>query len=112
MYAIEVQGKSVPLGAKGFLADPQMWDESVAEAMAAEDGLTLGECHWKAIHFIRNYYESYEIPPTPRVMIKAVGDQLHEYHCTYGTLKELFPDGGCKQACRLAGLPDYYCVGC
>ncbi len=112
MYAIEVQGRPVELGPKGFLADPQVWDREVAEAMAAAEGLELSDCHWKAIEFIREYYASFEIPPTPRVLIKTVGDQLHAYRCTYSTVKELFPNGGCKQACRLAGLPDYYCVGC
>ena len=112
MHAIQVQGRSVALDPKGFMVDFDAWDESVAEAIAAEDELELKDGHWKAIRFIREYYQKFEIPPSPRVMIKEVGDQLSEYRCTYGTLKELFPKGGCKQACKLAGLPDYYCHAC
>lgn len=112
MYSIDVQGRSVQVGPKGFLADPGVWDESVARAMAEEEGLELKECHWKAIRFIREYFDSFDMPPTPRVLIREVGSQLNAYRCTHGTLKEVFPNGGCKQACRLAGLPDYYCSGC
>jgi len=112
MHAIEVQGRSIGIGPTGFMEQFDDWDEEVARAMAAEEGLELGKCHWKAIHFIRKYYEEFELPPTPRVMIREVGEQLDERGCSYGTIKELFPDGGCKQACRLAGLPDYYCSSC
>jgi tRNA 2-thiouridine synthesizing protein E len=112
MYAINVQGRSVEFGPKGFIANFSDWDERVAEALAAEDGLKLLDCHWKAIRFIREYFEKFEIPPTPRVMIREVGQELSAYRCTYKTLKDLFPKGGCKQACRLAGLPDYYCHAC
>ena len=112
MQAIEVQGRSIDFGPKGFIADFNDWDEDVARVLADNEGLELQDCHWKAILFIRRYYQQHEIPPSPRVMIKEVGSQLHEYRCTYGTLKELFPNGGCKQACRLAGLPDYYCSSC
>jgi len=112
MYAIEVQGRSVEIGPKGFVLDFDAWDEDVARAMAAEEGLELGDCHWKAIHFIRRYYQEFEIPPSARVMIHEVGEQLSAARCTFKTLKQLFPNGGCRQACRLAGLPTYYCSAC
>ena len=112
MHAIEIEGRSVDVGPKGFLASFTDWDEDVARALAAADGLELQECHWKAIRFIRSYFQQFEIPPLPRVMIREVGDELSSYRCTYKTLKQLFPNGGCRQACRLAGLPDYYCTAC
>jgi sulfur relay (sulfurtransferase) DsrC/TusE family protein len=34
------------------------------------------------------------------------------YGCTKQTLREIFPMGGCKHACRLAGLPESYCHSC
>jgi TusE/DsrC/DsvC family sulfur relay protein len=112
MQTMEIQGRAVEFGAKGFLVNFDDWDEALAQALAKQEGLALGECHWKAIHFIRKYYQENEIPPTPKVMIREIGDELHEYRCTYKTLKQMFPGGGCKQACRLAGLPDYYCHAC
>ena len=109
MLAIDVQGRAIALGPKGFMLNFDAWDEDVARALAAEDGLELQECHWKAIHFVRRYFQQHEMPPTPKVLIRDVGGQLHAYRCGYKTLKQLFPQGGCKQVCRLAGLPDYYC---
>jgi tRNA 2-thiouridine synthesizing protein E len=46
-------------------------------------------------------------------VIKAVGEKLiQNARCTRKALEALFPQGGCKQACRIAGLPDYYCHSC
>lgn len=112
MYEIALDGKPIALGPKGFLADFETWDEEVAERLAQEDGLELQECHWTAIRCIRAYYQKYQVPPSPRVLIQHIGQRLPGVRCTYSTLKELFPKGGCKQACRLAGLPDYYRMSC
>jgi tRNA 2-thiouridine synthesizing protein E len=45
-------------------------------------------------------------------MIQEVGHKLNEHRCTYNDVKRLFPKGGIKQACRIAGLPDFYCHAC
>ena len=37
----------------------------------------------------------------------VAGSKMHEKK-----LKEIFPLGGCKHACRLAGLPTSYCHAC
>ena len=103
---------SVEFGPKGFLANFDDWNEELAEALAAEDGLQLRACHWTALRFLREYYYEYQVPPSPRTLVKRVGDKLDTVHCTTHTLKELFPRGGCKQACRIAGLPTYYCNAC
>jgi tRNA 2-thiouridine synthesizing protein E len=112
MYQGASEGQSIAFSPKGFLASFDAWDEEVAEQLAKEDGLELKECHWTAIRFIRDFYLKFEVPPSPRVLIRDVGDKLLGVRCTYRTLKELFPKGGCRQACRLAGLPDYYCPSC
>ena len=70
MLAIEVNGSAVPLNSEGLLRNPEDWDESVARAIAAEDGLELNDCHWAAINFLRQYYHEYDIPPSPRIMIR------------------------------------------
>ncbi len=98
---------------KGFLVNFDDWNREVAEAIAAEKGLELTECHWVAIDFLRDYFQTYELPPSPRVLIKSIGDKLSEgAPCTRKTLDALFPWGGCKEACRIAGLPDFYCNAC
>ncbi len=106
-------GHGLELNNKGFLVNYDDWDKEIAAALAAENGLKLTECHWIAIDYLRDYFKTYAIPPSPRVLISAIGDKLSQgAPCTRKTLNALFPDGGCKQACRIAGLPDYYCNAC
>ena len=113
MLSVQVEGRHVALNNKGFLADFSQWTDEIGKALAAEEGLELTECHWTAIHFLRDYYHQLEIPPSPRTMIKAVGDKIASGGtCTRRTLEGLFPKGGCKQACRIAGLPSHYCHSC
>jgi len=113
MQTIEVNGKSIPLNAKGMLQNVDDWDEDVAKALAREDGFELNHCHWAAINFMRNYYHEFEVPPSPHIMIKEVGNKLSTSgKCNGKMLKKLFPKGGCKHACRIAGLPMHYCHAC
>lgn len=113
MSSVQINGRDLALNTKGFLADFVAWSDEVAEVLAAEDGVTLTDCHWTVIRFLREYYHQFEVPPSPRVMIKAVGDRIARGGtCTRKNLEGLFPKGGCKQACRIAGLPDHYCHSC
>ena len=113
MLALEINGRALPLNAEGLLQNLNDWDEDVARAMAAEDGLELNDCHWAAIRFLREYYHEFDVPPSPRIMIAQVGDKMSTTgKCNGKTLKALFPKGGCKHACRIAGLPRAYCNAC
>lgn len=108
------------LAERGLVVDKQGnlvafddWDEAVAETLATREGLVLSEAHWVVINFLRDYYQFNEIPPSPRLVIQSVGDSLSPHvPCTRKHLARLFPDGGCKQACRIAGLPRHYCGSC
>lgn len=101
------------LNKKGYLARFEVWDRDLALAFAAEEGVTLTECHWRVIEFLRDYYAAHQMPASPRVVIKSIGTEISEHvPCTRRHLDALFPNGGCRQACRIAGLPDYYCHGC
>jgi TusE/DsrC/DsvC family sulfur relay protein len=112
MQSLEVNGTRIPLNSDGYLANFGDWNEDVARTMADMDGLELTECHWLAINFLREFYETYEVPPSDRLMIKKIGERISEHGCTRRTLKQIFPKGGCKHACRLAGLPEHYCHAC
>jgi len=106
-------GREVQLNNKGFLARFEDWDNDLAYAMAEEEGLTLTECHWTVIEFLREYYAFHEIPPSPKVIIRTIGEKVSQHTpCTRKKLEGLFPQGGCKQACRIAGLPNHYCHSC
>ncbi|MGD2083232.1 MAG: TusE/DsrC/DsvC family sulfur relay protein [Chromatiales bacterium] len=112
MSELTVSGKTIPLNEHGFLVNFGDWSPDVAKAMAEEDRLELMDCHWDAFAYMREYYSTYEVPPNPRILIKEVGDKLDQRKCTKKTLDELFPEGGCKHACRLAGLPESFCYSC
>ncbi len=112
MSSIEVSGRSIAINRDGFLVNFDDWDEDVAKVLADKESIQLADCHWTAIRFMRDYYDTYEVAPSPRVMIKEVGNKLHAFRCTNKTLEEIFPNGGCKQACRIAGLPVHYCHAC
>ncbi|MCP4284999.1 MAG: TusE/DsrC/DsvC family sulfur relay protein [Gammaproteobacteria bacterium] len=112
MNNVQVDGREIQLNDKGYLVNFEDWDINVAETLAGMDKLTLTRCHWVAIDFMREFYRQFEIPPSPRVLLKAVGNQIYENGCSRRDLDRIFPNGGCKHACRLAGLPDAYCHAC
>ena len=102
---IEVNGKSLEVDEEGYLSNLNDWEKDVAEMMAKEDGIDLGEDHWEIINFLREYYEEYQIAPAVRVLTKAVGKKLGKDKGNSKYLYELFPYGPGKQACKFAGLP-------
>ncbi|MCB1852465.1 MAG: TusE/DsrC/DsvC family sulfur relay protein [Gammaproteobacteria bacterium] len=112
MASIQLNGREIRLNDKGYLANFEDWDQSVAEALASLDQMNLTRCHWIAINFLRDFYRKFEVPPSPRILLKAVGNQISENGCSRKDLDLIFPKGGCKHACRLAGLPDAYCHAC
>tara|TARA_B100000700_G_scaffold217060_1_gene238788 strand:- start:241 stop:573 length:333 start_codon:yes stop_codon:yes gene_type:complete len=102
---IEVNGKSLEVDEEGYLSNLNDWEKDVAEIMAKEDGIDLGDDHWEIINFLREYYEEYQIAPAVRVLTKAVGKKLGKDKGNSKYLYELFPYGPGKQACKFAGLP-------
>jgi len=113
MSSIRIAGRDLAVGRKGFLAHFDAWDHEVANALAAEQGLVLTPRHWLVIEYLRDYYKEFGHPPSPKLVIQAVGEAISPHvACTRRTLEGLFPAGGCKQACHIAGLPDYFCHSC
>ena len=108
-----MQESAGDLNKKGFLARFDDWNSDLAIALAAAEQLTLTAGHWSVIRFLRDYYATNEMPPNPRLVVKAVNTEISP-HVPFNRrdLETLFPHGGCKQACRIAGLPDYFCHGC
>jgi tRNA 2-thiouridine synthesizing protein E len=104
MNAMHIAGRELEFNQKGHMVHFDHWDRDVAQALAAEEGLPLTDCHWAVIEYLREYYATYDHPPSPRLVIKAVGEKLTQNApCTRKTLEALFPAGGCKQACASLG---------
>jgi dissimilatory sulfite reductase related protein len=100
MSRIECNGQTVELNEEGFLADPSLWNEQLALALAkAEEGLDeLTADHWSVVHFIRNHYLETKSAPMVRAICKSSSIPLKRIY-------ELFPSGPAKGACKVAGLP-------
>jgi len=92
-------GHEVEVDEDGFIQQPELWDAPLALALAQTDGVTeLTDSHWKVIHYIRNYFQEFEIAPMIRKLCKETGFTLREIY-------DLFPSGPAKGACKVAGLP-------
>jgi tRNA 2-thiouridine synthesizing protein E len=96
---IEYGGIPVEVNEEGFLMHPDQWTPDVAEAIAAEVGISpLTEQHWKVITFCREDAQREGQPPGLRRISKLSGVGMKE-------LYQLFPKGPGKLASRVSGLP-------
>jgi len=93
-------GSAMPeLDEEGFLIDTKKWTEEVAQILAQEEqprGLT--EDHLIVIDYMRQYYLEFGSVPPIRMLARRTGLSLLR-------IKELFPSGLTKGACRYAGIP-------
>ena len=106
------QSANLELNTKGYLVDFDAWNNDFAIEMAKEHGLVLEDCHWLVINFLRDYQLEYGIAPDHREIIKKLSKQNNPAApCTRKHLEGLFGQGGCKLACKIAGLPDCHCRG-
>ena len=83
----------------GFIVEAEDWTKDVADILSREEvpaGLT--EDHWAIIDYMRHYYLEYGTIPPVRMLSREIGFTLR-------SIKELFPNGLTKGACRIAGIP-------
>ena len=89
----------VDLDAEGFLTDPEQWNETIANAIAHQNGITvLTERHWLVVRFMRERYLATGTAPSIRALGKESGVPIKE-------LYQLFPKGPAKLAARIGGIP-------
>jgi len=89
----------VDVDAEGFLIDPEQWNEEIAQAIAAENGIAeLTDRHWLVVSFMRNRYLSSGTAPSIRTLGKESGVPIKE-------LYQLFPKGPAKLAAKIGGIP-------
>jgi dissimilatory sulfite reductase related protein len=99
MPTMTVAGVGVEVDAEGFLLDPSKWNEELARAIAAEEGIAeLSERHWVVVRYMREEFARNGTGPSIRKMKNAGGIPVKE-------LYELFPGGPAKKAARIAGIP-------
>jgi TusE/DsrC/DsvC family sulfur relay protein len=93
-----IAGTAVEVDAEGFMTDAGQWTKEIAEAIAAENGITLTDRHWEVIDFCRADNEAKGTPPTVRRITKGTGISTKEIY-------QLFPKGPGILASKIAGLP-------
>lgn len=99
MPIIALAGKEVEVDEDGFIQDPTLWTEEVANGLAAMEGIgNLSEDHWKVIRLLREFHRRANVAPPILMVCKHTGLDLRYIY-------QLFPDNPTKCACKLAGLP-------
>jgi TusE/DsrC/DsvC family sulfur relay protein len=89
----------VDVDAEGFLTDPDQWNEEIARAIAAENGVPeLTDRHWLVVTFMRERFLATGTAPSIRALGKESGVPVKE-------LYQLFPKGPAKLAAKIGGIP-------
>jgi dissimilatory sulfite reductase related protein len=89
----------VDVDAEGFMTKPEQWNEQIAAAIAAENGIDeLNDRHWLVVKFMRERFLATGTAPTIRALGKESGVPIKE-------LYELFPKGPAKLAAKIGGIP-------
>lgn len=101
---LEAAGRAVATDHLGYLLDPSEWDPGVAQAIAAREGLTLGDEHMAVIALVREHYERCQVVPEARTLLKGMRALLGDERATRRYLHRLFPYGYGSQVCKIAGM--------
>ncbi len=96
---MKIGDKDIAVDQDGFLIDPNLWNETVAAAIAREEGIAeISEKHWAVIRFIRDYWKEHDLAPPVRLLCTEAGVSVRDVY-------RLFSSGPARGACRVAGLP-------
>ena len=99
MTMIMIADSAVDVDGEGFLTDTSQWNEQIARAIAADNGVPeLTDRHWAVVNFMRTAYLKDGTAPSIRTLGKLSGVPIKE-------LYQLFPKGPAKLAAKVAGIP-------
>lgn len=104
-WKLVFNGESYATDKQGFLKQRLRWSAPLGIQMAALDGVALTDEHWEIIHYFREYYEDYNIPPPMRMVIRVFKKAFGEENANSRYLLALFPGGVAKMASKYGGLP-------
>lgn len=97
MVKITCHGESFELDEEGYLANHEDWNENVAQAMAAREGVgVLSEEMLEVIRFMRTYYKKFNAFPILNYVCKNI-------HQPRQCVNEEFINP--EKAWKIAGLP-------
>lgn len=100
-----LDGFSLELRPDGHLKSLDDWNIDVAQALAAQDGISLSDAHWEILDLMRRYYQTYNISPILKLLKKDIAESLGPDKAADDYLMSLFPRGVSNQGARIAGIP-------
>ncbi len=105
MGEIVVDDRRIAVDSQGFLADPEDWNERVAEVIALEQGIELTDDHWAVMRFMRSFLEEHGVAADARFVFQFLAEMAGVPPAS-GRVRffELFPYGYVGQACKIAGM--------
>ena len=102
---LAVNGRSIELDKEGFLINLNDWCEDTANIIALNDHIHLTKAHWEIINLVREFYQTFQISPSMRALVKRTGQVLGEEKGKSIYLLQLFPESPARYSCKIAGLP-------
>jgi tRNA 2-thiouridine synthesizing protein E len=90
---------------EGFLRQLEDWTPTVAEEIAAREGIVLTDAHWEIIELLREFYRRFEASPANRALVKFAARELGQDKGRSIYLMSLFPGSPAKIGSKIAGLP-------
>jgi len=103
--SLGVANKQLQLDKHGYLQELSDWDQSVAQALALREEISLSPAHWELINLLRNFHQQSGLLPSTRALVKLIRRELGEDKGNSAYLMSLFPQTPLKSICRISGLP-------
>jgi tRNA 2-thiouridine synthesizing protein E len=98
-------GQLPALDSDGHLADHQQWSVDVAQQMAAQDQLILGEDQFRVLLAVRAFYARFSHVPATRPLIRYLMQQLGPEYDNARLMADFQTGLVARTLARLAGLP-------
>ncbi len=98
----ELNGTELQTDEQGYLLEADFGEEAV-RVIAAAEGITLTDDHWKVVAYLRDQFREHGHTPNFRNMLKGLGEVVPGVDSK--ALYDLFPAGPAKQGAKVAGLP-------
>ena len=89
----------------GFLSDTGNWSDDIAQAFAAQEGISLTDAHWEVLSLLRDYFAAFGDSPANRALVNFTKQQLGPKKGKSLYLMGLFPGSPARVGSRIAGLP-------
>jgi dissimilatory sulfite reductase related protein len=92
-----IAGKTIHVNEEGFMTDFKEWDNTIGEALAAENEISLSPRHWEVLGYLQTEFKN-EVPLSIRKIGKSGVVDIKEFY-------QLFPKAPLKTATKIAGIP-------